>query len=270
MIDAKASPLANQTNRAFAAALVHVLNKKDAIGAANRKKFIEIIDEVDGMHHLVTKPRELVSDAEALRDLSHTLVSSIKVQSLGSVTPSVFVSSLVDAYAKKKRRIGTAQHVQILWKNIGLDVSPLLKIFRGSATTSGLTPLNRKQAEPVVLFQRKPPEKKEKLMKPIELGNIAEEMTETYMIIAQMFDILKNKKKVALENLVLNRTSFAQTVENLFVLSFLVKDGRVVIVVNKKGSHYVSPRNAPSSSRIMSKEVVQSHFVFSFAFGDWK
>ncbi|CAA0812699.1 Non-structural maintenance of chromosomes element 4 homolog A [Striga hermonthica] len=64
--------------------------------------------------------------------------------------------------------------------------------------------------------------------------------------------------------------SFAQTVENLFALSFLIKDGRVELSVDGAGCHLVSPRNAPSASAIQSGKATYSHFIFRYDFRDWK
>ncbi|PPD78733.1 hypothetical protein GOBAR_DD24336 [Gossypium barbadense] len=96
----------------------------------------------------------------------------------------------------------------------------------------------------------------------------AEEKTDTDRNMAVMFEILRRKRQVKLESLILNRSSFAQAFENLFALSFLVKDGRAEIVVHGSGSHIVSPKNAPAASSIASGEAAYSHFVFRFDFKD--
>ena len=57
--------------------------------------------------------------------------------------------------------------------------------------------------------------------------------------IAVMFDLVGHHKSVKLKHLILNRQSFAQTVENIFALSFLVKDGRAEIHVVDGGYHFV-------------------------------
>lgn len=132
---------------------------------------------------------------------------------------------------------------------------------------------------------------------------VEEEQPATVKNVSAMFNILRKKRRVRFENLVLNGNSFAQTVENIFALSFLVKDGRAELKLNEEGHHLVCkflykcslscvwwpilfyflfghlfglvfvtsvPRNAPSAEKIASGEVTYRHFVFRFDFQDWK
>nr|CAB3481405.1 unnamed protein product [Digitaria exilis] len=103
-----------------------------------------------------------------------------------------------------------------------------------------------------------------------ELASDQDERNDTDKNVVVMFGLLKNHKSVKLEHLILNRQSFAQTAENLFALSFLVKDGRAEIDVVDNGDYFVAPRNAPTAKLIGSREVINSQFVFRFDTQDWK
>ncbi|KAL4334551.1 hypothetical protein GQ457_07G036900 [Hibiscus cannabinus] len=255
----------------YLAVMTKINDARDEISSVDSNKFNILINEVDDLHQQVSKPREQVADAEALLDLTNTLATSVKSISCEGISLADFVNCLIREFGKSDRSPETPENEQISidWKDIGMAVSPLLRTCNGICTMLG--PMNNelKQRKPVVA--RKRTDRPTDIARPDEVDHAgAEEKTDTDKNMAVMFGILRRKRRVKLESLILNRSSFAQTVENLFALSFLVKDGRAEIVVDESGSHFVSPKNAPAASSITSGEAAYSHFVFRFDFKDWK
>ncbi|XP_073157363.1 non-structural maintenance of chromosomes element 4 homolog A-like [Henckelia pumila] len=247
-----------------------ISDERDDMSKVDADKFRSMIDEVDSLHQLVTKPREQVADAEALFDITNTLVSSVKAYRNEGMTASDFVSCLLRDFGQQ----GVASCSQddgrnlIKWKEIGHMVSHVFRSAPGCCTMVGPMNTEMKQRKTVVHRKRTKPTED---IRPEELDDsVRKEKTDTDKNMAIMFDILRRNRNCKLENLILNRNSFAQTVENLFALSFLIKDGRAEITVDEDRCHLVSPRNAPSANAVLSGEASYYHFIFRFDFKDWK
>ncbi|KAB2027961.1 hypothetical protein ES319_D05G068200v1 [Gossypium barbadense] len=255
----------------YLAVMTKISDARNEISNVDSNKFNIIINEVDNLHQQVSKPREQVADAEALLGLANTLATSVKSISCEGISVADFVNCLIREFGKSTRSLETQENEQISidWKEIGVAVSPFFRTCKGICTMLGPMSNELKQRKPMVT--RKRAVRPTDTTRPDEVDETgAEEKTDTDRNMAVMFEILRRKRQVKLESLILNRSSFAQTVENLFALSFLVKDGRAKMVVNGSGSHIVSPKNAPAASSIASGEAAYSHFVFRFDFKDWK
>ncbi|XP_073099571.1 non-structural maintenance of chromosomes element 4 homolog A isoform X2 [Elaeis guineensis] len=246
-----------------------ISDEREDISKVDSDKFNSIIGEVESLHHLVQKPREQVADAEALLDIANTLVTSVRSQSNDGVTPSDFVTAMLRNFGQRDGHVNVdSAYNMISWAEVGIAVSHILRKVPGCCTMIGPMSTQVKQRKAVVHRKQTRPTENSR---PEELDEAQpEDKTDTDKNMATMFDILRKKRHVRLENLVLNRVSFAQTVENIFALSFLVKDGRAEISVNGEGHHFVSPRNAPAATAVASGDVSYNHFVFRFDFKDWK
>ncbi|CAF2097690.1 hypothetical protein BRARA_E01645 [Brassica rapa] len=251
-------------------ALIHkISDSKDDLTRVDSDKFSRIFSEFENLHQKVQKPREQVADAEAFLDIANTIMSSVKSHSANGVSPADFVNALVNGFGQASLGVDETSPVSIKWKDLGLAVCSTLFVSSfGCSTMLGPMSTELKERKRAVYRKRTKPGEG---VRPEEVDDTqSEEKTDTDKNMAIMFDILRQKKRVRLESLMLNRRSFAQTVENLFALSFLAKDGRVEIIVDKTGSHFALPRNAPAANLVMSGEVIYNHFVFRFDFKDWK
>ncbi|KAE9618601.1 hypothetical protein Lal_00047397 [Lupinus albus] len=233
-------------------------DKRDDLMNTDSDKFDTILNELKKLHDQVQKPREQVADAEALLDLTLTLLGSVKSLLNEGITPAQFVGSLLKDYGQE----GTENSVD--WKKLGMAVSPIFMNVHGCCTMLG--PMENELKQPKVGVQRRQTKPTAEKARPEELDESNEvEKADTDKNMITMFNVMKkNTKGVPLESLILNRTSFAQTVENLFTLSFLVKEGRANIRVDENRLHYVEPKNAPKTQE------TYTHFVFRYDYQDWK
>ncbi|KAK9986649.1 hypothetical protein SO802_031600 [Lithocarpus litseifolius] len=247
-----------------------ISDERDDITRADSDKFDSIFYRVQTLHDSVQQPREQVADAEALSDIASTLLTCVRAHNSEGITPSDFVTCLLKQFGQQSGPSTSTENAgnAIFWTDIGLAVSHVFRRCSGCSTMIG--PMNTE------LKQRKTPVQRKRVRhtesaQPEQFEDAgAEERIDTDRNMLTMFNILKKDRSVRLENLVLNRNSFAQTVENLFALSFLVKDGRAEIKVDEKNCHIVSPKNAPSATAVASGAAAYSHFVFRLDFEDWK
>ncbi|CAN1841580.1 Non-structural maintenance of chromosomes element 4 homolog A [Linum perenne] len=229
----------------YRALQTRINEERDELTNVDSDKFGSFMKEVDDLHKYVQKPREQVADAEALLGLTTSLVSSVKSQSSDGVTVGGFIARLRNAFGETTTGLDDQENapISIDWKELGHFVSPIFMKFSGFSTMLGPMDTEIKQRKAVTHRART---RLGQSTRPEEVNNAgAEERTDTDKNMATMFGVLRSKKRARLESLILNRRSFAQTVENLFALSFLVKDGRVEIVVDENNNHFVCKLFSP-------------------------
>lgn len=247
-----------------------IAEEREEILKADSDKFDSLIHKVQNLHNLVQRPREQVADAEALLGITSTFLESIRsTQNSNGVSPVDFVNALLRKYSNESHGNVSIERddnqTHISWGTLGLEASTIFCDVAGMSTMLGGTDSETKQRKISGSRKRGKPTESTRPVMVADSGN--ENTSETDKNIQTMFKILRKHERARLDALVLNRRSFSQTVENIFALSFLVKDGRVEIDLDENKNHIVAPKNAPKTA---SGEGSYSQFIFRFDYRDWK
>lgn len=228
-------------------------------------------DQVFGnMEHLYTEvnhPREQIADAEALLDITASLLATVK--DLGGRrgrNASEFVTAVIKVFGTNAVASDERIEPVLDFERLGREACAVFLDAPGMTTMIGPMESQQKQRKTP---QRRPRDRLLETARPEELRESVSSTTQTDKNMEAMFTILKRNKTVYLEDLVLNRLSFAQTVENIFSLSFLVKDGRAEISINN-GRHIVRPMNFPTQQQREQGKGSMNQFVLRFDFKDWQ
>lgn len=229
--------------------------------------FDQVFGSVEHLYTEVSRPREQIADAEALLDITASLLASVKhMKGRYGRSATELVTSVIKNFGTNAVAAGERIEPVIDWERLGHEACTIFSDAPGMTTMIGPMESRQKQRKTP---QRRPRDRPVETARPEELSESTNNATMTDKNMETMFIILKRNKSVNLEELVLNRLSFAQTVENIFALSFLVKDGRAEICI-KDGRHIVGPMNFPSQQQREQGKGSMNQFVFRFDFKDWQ
>lgn len=265
-----------RTLRANYRELQHTIQaEKEEIGSADSRKFRELVSALNDYHERVRKPREQIVDAEAVLDVTRFFVDSVKdARRRTGTTPATFVGHIIRRFSLRTANRGRDRDdnapAVIDWGRLGIASCGLFKVAPGLSSMLGPMDIEPKaRRAPAV---RRPRVKPTQCSQAEEVKDRSQQETnaQTDANMETMFKILKHVKKARLDALVLNRESFSQTVENIFSLSFLVKDGRVSISFDEDGDHIIAPKNAPTAEARASGEAKNTQFVFRLDWNCWQ
>ena len=202
------------------------------------------IRQANALNQRVEKAREQALDTEALHKLSELGVTIAKGLGGGAATrsPGDLVDALVAAFVgSTDPRAALADSPSAFdWAAFGAGAT---RYFAGGVGLSCmLGPLeDAKPKGKRVGGKRAPKAALGAEVNPDELKGAATdaEKQETDKNLDAMFEILRAHGSLPLPLLVLNKASLAQTIENIFTLSFLVNQGHATLFQGDEG-HYIT------------------------------
>ncbi|KAL6782566.1 hypothetical protein ACKKBG_A07300 [Auxenochlorella protothecoides x Auxenochlorella symbiontica] len=246
-------------------------NEKHNLVSTDQNKLAELVKEANALHHTVEKPRESAVDSELFAIVTESGVEFVRKLTSGARqarTPDDLLRRLRSRYVTRLDQQAAAemQPSAFKWFMFGQDVAGM---FAPCPTIKHmLGPLEAQPRVKRTLAHRRV--QIGEVVRPEEIDDGADsEARETDQQMTDMWTLLKSSSgRVPLIELVLNHDSFAETVENLFTLSFLVRDRRVSLEKDERQGIMVIPCLGRGSRPGDASERVQ--FVMDYSMAQWE
>uniref|UniRef100_A0A061R5V0 Non-structural maintenance of chromosomes element 4 n=1 Tax=Tetraselmis sp. GSL018 TaxID=582737 RepID=A0A061R5V0_9CHLO len=247
---------------------------REVEGNEGANTLYECIEKANSLVDSVKKPREQAVDSSLFLELASSanrIASGLVQNNDRTVTPLTFVKKLRLQFApgdEPPEMVESQPHL-FNWERLGESFSKLFHCVPGVATMNGPMDTQPKQRKTVQRSRKRP---LGKCINPDEVNNEAiteQEKQETDRIMKEMWGRMSWEQPVLLTRLVLNHQSFSQTVENLFSLSFLVKDQVAKLLPTPEGIAVLRTKRA-SAVDFSSGSAENMQFVIPLDMHLWR
>ncbi|KAG5648542.1 hypothetical protein DXG03_003153 [Asterophora parasitica] len=244
------------------------------------EQLMQQVHQADLLFDKVKGPQEATLDSHFLLMASNMGAQKARAMKSGSGAFDVddFVANLVTFMGGRKSLEDEVEHdpdddedggVALEWAKIGRKA--LAKSRRVPVMSFMLGPLSIEPKKRAVVKRAKLEKNKDELRKPQELKeeDISRSQNETTKNVAVLEAILNNIGEVNFFKLIINPNDFAQSVENLFYLSFLIRDGKVAFETNEDAEPIVWACEQPTD-KDYAQGLPKRQKVFELDMATWR
>ncbi|KAJ7076374.1 Nse4 C-terminal-domain-containing protein [Mycena belliarum] len=236
------------------------------------------VRKADALFDKVKGPQEATLDSAFLLMASNMGAQKARAMKSGSGLFDIdeFVSKLVTFGGGAKleddesdTEDAEANGTRLDWDRIGRKAMALSR--RVPAMGFMLGPLSIEQKTRVFTKRAKLEKDKAEERKPQELKeeDIARSENETTKNVATLETLLEEEGRINLFKFVINPNDFAQSVENIFYLSFLIRDGKVALEIDEDGQVMIYICQQPADEDYVSG-LKKRQMVFEFDQATWR
>ncbi|KAF8441571.1 Nse4 C-terminal-domain-containing protein [Boletus edulis BED1] len=236
------------------------------------------IAQADELFSKVKNPTEATLDSTVLRNVSSIGAQKARAMKLGSAAFDMddFVSKLITFMGGRQRfedeeeeEMEVVEEGTLDWDKIGRMA--LAKSRRVPVTGFMLGPLSieQKKRGPIKRQQQEKVQEEESKPQEIKEDDIKRSDNETTKNVLKIKDILEATGPINIFKFIVNPNDFAQSVENLFYLSFVIRDGECAFEINDNGEPIVMRCEQPTMED-RAGGVHARQIVMEFDMATWK